>query len=72
MKINVDNATLIMVIRREKSGPFTLQVDGTTIGRVSQFKYLGTLVNKKWDPDLEVKSRIEQAKQAFRYPATTL
>ena len=64
LKINVDK-TKVMVVRKKESEPFTLQVGGRNIERVSQFKYLGTLVNEKWNSDLEVKSRVEQARQAF-------
>ena len=64
LKINVD-ITKLMFVCREQSKPFTLQVDSGTIKRVSLFKYLGTLGNKKWGPDLEAKSRVEYARQGF-------
>jgi len=35
------------------------------IDRVSKFRYLGMWLSENWTSDIEIKSRIEQARQAF-------
>jgi len=35
------------------------------IDRVSKFKYLGMWLPEDWTSDIEIKSRIERARQAF-------
>lgn len=64
LKINGDK-TKVMVISRDPVQPLNIRIDNKRIETVSQFKYLGSLVNDRWDPQMEIKSRIEQAKQAF-------
>jgi hypothetical protein len=40
-------------------------VAGEAVQRVASYKYLGCLLNEKWDYSQEVKTRIEQARSAF-------
>lgn len=60
----MDNTKLMVVCR---GGPklTTVQVDDKIIEKIPQFRYLGILVNEKWDQEMEIKSRIEQERQAF-------
>ncbi|KAF6212602.1 hypothetical protein GE061_013128 [Apolygus lucorum] len=35
------------------------------LGDAGNFKYLGVIVNERWDPEVEIRARIEQARAAF-------
>lgn len=64
LKIN-RNKTKFMVISRRKIQNADLHIEMEPIERVHRFKYLGYTINDEWDPDLEIKIRIEMARSAF-------
>jgi len=43
-----------------------LIIKNKRIEKVQRFKYLGTTINEDWDHLLEIKCRIERAREAFR------
>ena len=64
LKINT-NKTKFMVVSRDNYQNVYLRLDGEQIERVNKFKYLGCIVNDQWDPELEIRCRIEQARATF-------
>ncbi|ENN78857.1 hypothetical protein YQE_04688, partial [Dendroctonus ponderosae] len=61
LKINATKAKL-MVIGRQPIINTALTVDGNIIERVSRLKYLGAMINERWDCDEEVKLRTNYAR----------
>ena len=43
----------------------SLQLNGLNVEMVDKFKYLGSIITKTLDPDIEIKCRIEAARTAF-------
>jgi hypothetical protein len=64
LKINIKK-TKSMIISRNDYPNAKIYVSGEEIEQVRQFKYLGCLLNEGWDPENEIKSRVEQARNAF-------
>lgn len=64
LKINAAK-TKLMVIGRQPIINTALTVDGNIIERVPRFKYLGAMINERWDCDEEVKLRTNYAKSTF-------
>ena len=64
MKINVKK-TKVMKISRDGGGQVILVLDGKKIEQVKQFKYLGAWITEDGRSDVEVKTRIALAKEAF-------
>src|SRR6267154_3862894 len=64
MKINVQK-TKTVVVRWDGGGVFNITVDGQRIEQVRCFKYLGSIMTENGRSDVDVKSRIAMAKDAF-------
>ena len=64
MKINVQK-TKTMVVRRNGGGVVNITVDGKRIEQVKSFRYLGLIITEDGRSDVDVKSRIAMAKDAF-------
>lgn len=64
LKINIKK-TKVMIVSRNDYPNARIYLAGEEIERVKQFKYLGCLLNDKWDPETEIRSRVEQARNAF-------
>ena len=64
LKINI-NKTKFMIISKQNIENIRIQVEDQNIERVRRFKYLGCWLNDKWDPDEEIKHRIEIARNTF-------
>ena len=64
MKINVQK-TKTMVVRWNGGGVVNFTVDGQRIEQVKSFKYLGSIITEAGRSDVDVKSRIATAKDAF-------
>ena len=64
MNINVQK-TKIMVFSRDEHLDTYITVGNSSIERVKKFKYLGSMITEKLDPDTEVRCRIEMARVAF-------
>nr|CAH7735352.1 unnamed protein product [Callosobruchus chinensis] len=64
LKINT-NKTKFMVVSRDNLPNVDLQLNGQQIERVNKFKYLGSMVGDQWNPELEIRCRIEQARATF-------
>ena len=54
-----------MVISRKTNASVHVKLDGKNIERCTSYKYLGCVVNEKWDMSQEVRSRLEQARNVF-------
>nr|CAH7712303.1 unnamed protein product [Callosobruchus chinensis] len=54
-----------MVVSRDNLPNVDLQLNGKQIERVNKFKYLGSMVDDQWNPELEIRCRIEQARTNF-------
>lgn len=59
------NKTKLMIISRQDHTLAQINIDNRPIQTVSNFKYLGTTLNDKWDCDVEIKTRIAMARSAF-------
>lgn len=64
MIINI-NKTKGMVIKRSKNVPRPVQIDRQVLKLVDWFQYLGCWMNCKFGPAMELRSRIEQARNCF-------
>lgn len=64
MKINVAK-TKVMAITRSPNPQLNINIYDTAIEKVEKFKYLGSCITTNVDPDVEVRSRIEQARAIF-------
>src|ERR1700761_9106892 len=64
MKINV-RKTQTMIVSRRKGGIANIEIDGLKVEQVAKFKYLGAWITEDAKCDLEVRSRIAMAKEAF-------
>lgn len=68
MGLNINTKkTKFMIITRNLNAfeDSQLTFNAMRIDRVNKFKYLGVWLSEDWTSDIEVKSRIEQARQAF-------
>uniref|UniRef100_A0A8D8S265 Reverse transcriptase domain-containing protein n=1 Tax=Cacopsylla melanoneura TaxID=428564 RepID=A0A8D8S265_9HEMI len=54
-----------MVISKTNITGIHLTINQTIIERVSQYIYLGTIINEDWDNSQEIKSRIGKARSTF-------
>lgn len=57
--------TKYMVVSKKITPQTNLQINHTTVEQVRSYKYLGCTVNDRWEQHQEIKSRIEQARNAF-------
>ncbi|VEN53317.1 unnamed protein product, partial [Callosobruchus maculatus] len=64
MDMNIKK-TKVMTITRSQNVPLPIFVNGEMLSRVDRFRYLGAWINTTLDQDLEIKSRIEQARSNF-------
>nr|CAH7728610.1 unnamed protein product [Callosobruchus chinensis] len=51
-----------MVVSTDNLPNVDLQLNGKQIERINKFKYLGSMVDDQWNPELEIRCRIEQAR----------
>lgn len=56
--------TKVMVISKTDENCH-IYLNNTQLEQVHKFRYLGVALNDKWDPDVEIKSRIEQARNTY-------
>lgn len=64
MQINIKK-TKVMVISKTRNVPCKIVIGGSELERVSQYKYLGTWITEDGRCELDVKTRIAMAKDAF-------
>lgn len=64
LKVNTTK-TKILIISKTPEPPINISIYGKRIEVVEKFKYLGTWISNKLDPDVEIRSRIEQARATF-------
>src|SRR6267154_6522916 len=64
MKINVQK-TKTMVVRWNGGGVVNITVGGQRIEQVKSFKYLGSIITEDERSDVDVKSKIAMAQNAF-------
>ena len=64
MKTNVKK-TKVMKISRKGCGKIDIYVNGERIEQVTKFKYLGALLTEDGKYDVEIRSRLAMAKDAF-------
>lgn len=64
LKINIKK-TKFMVITKINIDHVRIRIEDQEIERVRRFKYLGCWLNDEWDPDEEIRSRIEIARSTF-------
>jgi len=64
IKIN-ERKTKYMVISKQDRVSDNLSLNGEAVERCHHFKYLGCLVNERWEMAQEINSRIEQARGVF-------
>ena len=64
MKINFQK-TKTMVVRWDRGSVVNITVDGQRIEQVKSFKHLDSIITEDGRSDVDVKSRIAMAKDAF-------
>ncbi|XP_056635919.1 uncharacterized protein LOC130444665 [Diorhabda sublineata] len=64
LKMNYSK-TKFMVISKTSINNVSLSINNQPIERVHRFKYLGSWLNDEWDPDEEIKTRIEIPRSMF-------
>ena len=64
MQINIKK-TKVIVISKTRNVPCKTVIDGSELEQVSQYKYLGTWITEDGRCELDVKTRIAMAKDAF-------
>jgi len=66
LKIN-KSKTKVMKISKKSNiiNIINIKLDDVSLEQVKNYKYLGTLINENLDTEIEIKSRIEQARQSF-------
>lgn len=64
LRINIDK-TKVMMVSRTSNVNLNITVNGKKIQQVSKFRYLGSWLTEDLDPDVEIRSRIEQARVTF-------
>ena len=64
LKINTTK-TKILIISKTPEPPINISIYGKQIEVVEKFKYLGTWISNNLDPEVEIRSRIEQARATF-------
>ncbi|RVE51364.1 hypothetical protein evm_003919 [Chilo suppressalis] len=65
LKMNITKTKCMVISRNTHLEPY-IAVSGQTIERVRKYKYLGTWLTESWDSELEIKTRIEIARNAFK------
>ena len=63
MKINVDKTKVMKVSRN--GGEINISIDGQKVEQVSKFKYLGAWITEDGRSEVEIRTRIGMAKDAF-------
>jgi hypothetical protein len=64
MKVNVKK-TKVMRVSREGGGEMKIVIEGSIVEQVSNFKYLGSYITDNGRCEVEIKTRIALAKDAF-------
>ncbi|VEN57771.1 unnamed protein product [Callosobruchus maculatus] len=64
LKINTTK-TKILIISKTPEPPVDISIYGKRIDVEEKFKYLGTWITNNLDPEVEIRSRIEQARATF-------
>lgn len=64
LKINI-NKTKFMAITNNRNVAANIMIAEERIERVNKIKYLGCWINDQWNPDQEIKTRIECARSGF-------
>ena len=63
MKINVDKTKVTKVSRN--GGKINISIDGRKVEQVSKFKYLGAWITEDGRSEVEIRTRLGMAKDAF-------
>ena len=64
MEVNV-NKTKIMVFNKSGNVQCSITASGTNLEQVSQYKYLGSWITDDWRCELDIKTILAMAKDAF-------
>jgi len=64
MEINVKK-TKTMVISKTGNVPCSITINNTALEQVSQYKYLGSFITEDGKCEMDIKTRIGMAKDAF-------
>ena len=64
LDINTNKTKFIIISKKNIQG-LNLFINGASIERVSQYPYLGTIINEAWDNSQEIKCRIGKARSVF-------
>ena len=65
MRINVKKTKVMKVTRERQGSRVNIVLDGQQLEQVSSFKYLGSWITEDGKCELEVRTRIARAKEAF-------
>lgn len=64
LDINIKKTKLLIVSKESMNGA-NIYHNGSPIERVTQYTYLGTMINENWNNSQEIRCRIEKARAAF-------
>jgi galactitol-specific phosphotransferase system IIB component len=63
MKINIVKTKIMVITKDEKN--VDIEIEGTKIEQVNEFKYLGVTINNKGKEDTEINQRISAATKLY-------
>ncbi|KAH1021617.1 hypothetical protein HUJ04_011113 [Dendroctonus ponderosae] len=66
LNLNISK-TKWMVVSKDQTHNERITLNDQTIERVESYKYLGTLINARWDQATEIRSRIERARASISW-----
>ena len=72
LKMNVKKTKTMVICRNKETPQIEINVDGTNLEQVKQFKYLGQLITEDGKTDIEIRRRIEIARKNFMNMKDTL
>ena len=70
--MNVSKTKTMLISRNSRGKSIKVEVNGTTLEQVDQFKYLGTQITVDAKSEIEIKNRINLAKAKFSMMAKVL
>lgn len=65
LKMNIRKTKYMIISKKTSPQDNGILVSGIPIEKVNKLTYLGSNINDGWDPSVEIKIRIEQARRTF-------
>lgn len=65
LSLNIKKTKFMVISKDNNIQPGQLVIDNQQIEKVTNYTYLGTNINERWDHSVEIKCRIEKARATF-------